>query len=703
MLLQPQYPDPTSFHRFRRSFSVGLIGSFLLVGSVSAQEPALPRSPIEAGRPFLKTVVPTIPSIDQTKDALPTVSKPIDATRPVQTPPAKPHSISDRADIEEFFDTVLSLQIESKHIAGAVAAVVVGDKVLFAKGYGYADVEQRRKVDPETTQFRIASVSKLFTWAAVMQLVEQGKLDLDKDVNTYLTNLKIPATFPQPITLKHLLTHTPGFEDGVIGLFAHDAKEVGPLGDVLRRQMPARVRPPGILASYSNHGTAIAGDVVAAVSAMPWEDLIELRLLKPLGMNHTLVRQPPKDKLPETLSKGYKWEKGLYAEQGFEYVPAAPAGSMSATAVDMTKFLIAHLNDGVYKNARILKPETARRMRERLFAHDPKVDAMCYGFPEMHRNGQRILHHGGDTLVFHTLFAMIPEQHLGIFVSYNTDRGASARDELLTVFLDRYFPQSEKPRPKADDDAVASNRRFEGQYTLTRHSETTYAKLAMLLAAMRLKANQDGTLSLSNSNGERRFVKVEPLVLQEVEGRMRLVFREDDRGQIADMFFGDVPVIAAVRNPWYEEASLHRGLMVAAAVLFATALLFWPVIAFCGRGLRSPLIRRTHLSATLSVIAWLLSAACLAFLVILVMELEDPNEIAFGTPPWVQKLLVVPIACGVLTVLTLVGSMVAWARRYWRVSGRVHYTLVALAGIAFCGLAYYWKLLDVNVLSAITR
>src|SRR5262249_33022226 len=251
---------------------------------------------------------------------------------------AKPGGkVADPADLEAFFDGAVAVQRESKHVAGAVVAVVVGDKVVFTKGYGYADVEARHPADPEKTPFRIGSISKLFTWTAVMQLVEEGKVDLDADVNTYLKDVKIPSDFDKPVTLKNLLTHTPGFDDVVLGLFAKNAEEMRPLADVLREQMPTRVRPPGVLASYSNHGTAIAGYVVACVSGKSWEDYVEQRILKPLGMEHALVRQPAEADLPADMSKGYKWESGEFKAKGFEYIPAAPAGSISMTAADTGK------------------------------------------------------------------------------------------------------------------------------------------------------------------------------------------------------------------------------------------------------------------------------------------------------------------------------------------------------------------------------
>ncbi|MGH9675828.1 MAG: serine hydrolase domain-containing protein, partial [Candidatus Acidiferrum sp.] len=249
----------------------------------------------------------------------------------------------DRAELEAFLDGVLGTMLKHEHIAGATIAVVVDNKPFFSKGYGYADFTERKPVAPAATMFRIASISKLFTWTAVMQLAEQGKLDLDADVNTYLTQFKIPTRrYPQPITLKHLMSHTPGFEDHVLGLFAKTPDKLLPLGQILAKELPARVRPPNELSSYSNHGTAIAGYIVAQVSGMSWEDYVEKNILKPLEMSNTLVRQPKPEDLPAAISKGYKWEGGKYKEKGFEYVPISPAGCMSAAAVDMTHFMISH-------------------------------------------------------------------------------------------------------------------------------------------------------------------------------------------------------------------------------------------------------------------------------------------------------------------------------------------------------------------------
>ncbi len=601
--------------------------------------------------PSISTAVQPVPKQDQAV-AIPPPAKP-ESTNPqgasaavvkpvanlapaqpaIKSQAAKPQAASnplvplERSDLEAFFDGLIREQLESKNIAGAVVAVVVGDKAVFAKGYGYADVETRRKVDPETTMFRVGSITKTFTWTAVMQLAEQGKLDLNTDVNKYLKDFQVPATFTEPVTLKHCMTHTPGFEDSVIGLFARNADEVKPLAQVLREQMPTRVRPPGVLASYSNHGTALAGLVVATVAGKSWEDSIEQTILKPLGMQHTLVRQPPKDKLPETMSKGYKWEDGRFKDFGFEYVPAAPAGTVAASAADIARFLIAHLNDGQFQGVRILKPETARQMREPLFTDDPHVDAMCYGFWEQHQNGQRILQHGGATIVFHSLLAMIPERHVGLFVSYNTNTAAGGQMDLLTTFLNRYFPEAETPRPKPNAEFARTGKRFEGEFSSTRYSHTTYAKLVDLFQSVKVNVNDDGTLTLATPAGARRYVEVEPLVFQQLDGDHRVVFRADDKGKITHLFPAQMAAVAMVRHEWYQRIDFHETLLAVTAMLFLSAVLFWPALAFSTRGLPSSTIRRTPLSGVASVVGFLLAATGLALVVGLLIGLQDPDEV----------------------------------------------------------------------------
>jgi CubicO group peptidase (beta-lactamase class C family) len=194
-------------------------------------------------------------------------------------------------DVEAFLDGVMPLQLEREDIAGAVIAVVKDGHLLFAKGYGFSDVAKRTPVDAGATLFRPGSISKLFTWTSIMQLVEQKKLDLDRDVNDYL-DFKIPATYSQPITLRNIMTHTPGFEEAIKDLFIANEKDLRPLGDYLKASLPERVFPPGTTPAYSNYATAVAGYIVQRISGEAYDDYVERHILQTLGMAHTASVSP---------------------------------------------------------------------------------------------------------------------------------------------------------------------------------------------------------------------------------------------------------------------------------------------------------------------------------------------------------------------------------------------------------------------------
>src|SRR5829696_2450309 len=245
--------------------------------------------------------------------------------RNVPTAPSQQLGPTDPAEMEAFLDEELGREMEKYHIAGAAVSVVKDGELFFAKGYGYADLENKIPVDPEQTIFRIGSVGKLFTWTAVMQLVEQGKLDLDRDVNDYL-DYKIPEAFGKPITLKHILTHTAGFDEQVKDIFMTSG--AGPdLGQYMKTHIPARVYPPGTVTSYSNYATSLAGYVVERVSGRPFGDYVAENIFRPLGMTRSTFAQPLPPDLAPLMSQGYR-----LASEGpkpFEVIGPFPAGSLS--------------------------------------------------------------------------------------------------------------------------------------------------------------------------------------------------------------------------------------------------------------------------------------------------------------------------------------------------------------------------------------
>jgi len=228
--------------------------------------------------------------------ATPAPAMPAPATPALVTPasvaPAQRAGAPDAAGLKDFFDAQLPARLAKYHVPGATVSVVSAGKRVFSAGYGLADVEDRTPFDPATSLVRIASVTKLFTATAVMQLVQQGKLDLHADVNRYLRTFRIPATYPRPITLDDLLSHSAGFEDRTIGIGARTAQDVPPLGSYLADHLPARIRPVGEVSAYSNYGAALAGYIVSQVSGEPYAQYVQRHILDPLDMRHTTAEEP---------------------------------------------------------------------------------------------------------------------------------------------------------------------------------------------------------------------------------------------------------------------------------------------------------------------------------------------------------------------------------------------------------------------------
>ena len=346
-----------------------------------------------------------------------------------------------------------------------------------------------------------------------MQLVEQGKLDLNTDINTYLTHFKIPDTYDEPVTLTHLMTHTAGFEEYVTGLFAKDTDRLLPLENILAHERPVRVRPPGDVISYSNHGTGIAAHIVEKVSGKAWDDYVEENILRPLGMTRTTFRQPVPETLSPNLSKGYTYSEGEFQEEAFVYVPLAPVASASTTATDMANFMIAHLNHGRFDNSRILDAEIARQMHGALFRHAPEVNPIAHGFFDISRNGQWVIGHGGNILYFHSQMALLPEQKVGLFVCYNSQGGRKAAKETYELFMNRYYPSGDMQVLTPSENSINRLRRFTGCYFSNRRVHKRFTKFGALLTTVKVTLTEDGVLKTIGQKTT-RWIEMKPLTFR---------------------------------------------------------------------------------------------------------------------------------------------------------------------------------------------
>jgi CubicO group peptidase (beta-lactamase class C family) len=278
--------------------------------------------------------------------------------------------------------------------------------------------------------------------------------------------------------VRNLFTHTPGLEDGALGyLMARDVQSETPIEKALALHIPARVFAPttdftdGRIAAYSNWGAALAGLIVEDVSGTPFADYVQKNIFEPLGMKSSTFNQALPPELAAQSSIGYSYEMGAFKPHPFEVINGfEPAGSMSATATDMAKFMIAHLNDGELDGKRILKHETAKLMHARAFSPNPHVNGSGLGFYEGYINGYRLIGHGGDSLYFHSEMMIIPEAKVGLFVSYNTASSLPIdnRGDLLKQFMNRYFP-AKLPELKPSKDAMKDLLKYAGSYRENRH------------------------------------------------------------------------------------------------------------------------------------------------------------------------------------------------------------------------------------------
>ncbi|MCP4901005.1 MAG: beta-lactamase family protein [bacterium] len=607
--------------------------------------------------------------------------------------PAAERSTAKWNDIGDFLDGVMTAHMASHRIAGAALVITEADSIVYAKGFGFSDVEDSLPVDPYATIFRTGSTGKLITWTAVMQLVEQGRLDLDMDVNTYLREFSIPATFPEPITMAHLMAHTPGFEERIIDIIVRNSDNLIDLGPFLATNMPERVRPPGEISGYSNYGAGLAGHIVAEISGMRYEDYVEKHIFEPLGMHHSTFRQPLPDSLKESMSGGYSFSKGWYEKEDFElFNGLTPAGTMSSTVSDMARFAMVHLQGGQGINGRILKPESVTLMHQQLDANHPDVCGNAHGFWERQIKGVHILEHGGDTLFFHGLLALIPEEKIGVYVCYNSHgKGSMPRVDLLEALINRLdlggSPESLSEAEFTDDDLE----RFEGSFRSTRAIETTFLKITELGSTTTVSATKNGRLS----TGTRQWERTGELTFAELGGQDHLVFVEDDNGGITHFLRRNVPEWAYLRLSWYE-SPIFNGVAFGFCVMLFLSAALWPISVLknyvVSRFRKQPQpIDPTRL--TIGILCW----TCLLFLVGLGSLFADIEVILYGDSALLHSVLAFPMVTSVLTMACIV--FVLRSRRRQRGSRRrlIHPALVVTAATFFHALLWYWNLLGPNV------
>ena len=629
----------------------------------------------------------------------PEAPQPVPATQSTPAPvvPAATPALT-AADLAAWLDGYMPAALMAGKIAGAEVSVVKDGAVLVKKGYGYADVAAGRPMDADQTLMRIGSTSKLLTWTAVMQQVEAGRIDLNADVNRYL-DFRIAPPGGRALTMTDLMNHRGGFEEGLKDLLATDPKLMKSTERYLKENTRPFLFAPGTAPAYSNYGVALAGYIVQRVSGEPFESYVQRHILTPLQMRHTTFVQPLPPALAGGMSKGYRESDGPPAK--FELVITAPAGSVSSTAGDMANFMIAHLQDGRFGDTQILRPETARLLRQPTRAVPAGFDTLAHGFFLATRNDTPVIGHGGDTIVFHTDLNMLPQKGVGIFVSFNSrgrqDAVYGVRERLFDLFMDRYFPAPRRATPPAIASAARDAAALAGHYESSRRVETGFISLFYLIQQDQVVAHDDGTISLASID-DKRFREIAPGRWRETEGmRQLLVTQDGGRRTIVDSA-NPVGVLQAV--PAWRDATVFQLVAALSILTLLLTVLLWPVATWLRRRDRLPPVaagtaalarRLTRIAAVadlLYIAGWYMILAP-----ILSTQVDAYNSQLDGKIRAMQVAALVPVAAAAIGCWNVALAV----RQRLGIGVRLRAIIVALAMLGLLWIAWMGNLIGWNL------
>ena len=366
---------------------------------------------------------------------------------------------SRKQPLHDLLNPIFVNKMADAHIAGAAMSVVKDGQVVYQRGFGRAEVFAPKPVVADRTVFRIGSVTKVVTGLAVMQCVDRGLLDLEADVNRYLTEFKVDDTFPEPVRVKHLLTHTAGFDQLGYDRHVSSRDSVLPLAEFLKDNL-VRIRPPDQVSCYDTYAITLAGYLVEVVSGSSFEGYLSENIFGPLDMDHTFITVP--EAYRDDLATGYEF-RGEWVPQRWEYMNTDPASTVNSTVADMANLATMFLEGGEYGGQRILSKESVAAMMTRQFTNHP--DQPGYGLTlfEDPNYGVPAFSHGGSMTGFACFLYLVPEERLGMFVAYNQESGQLGGLAMEAV-VDHYLSERKhKPGPKPRVDGVALDR-FVGEY-----------------------------------------------------------------------------------------------------------------------------------------------------------------------------------------------------------------------------------------------
>ncbi len=550
--------------------------------------------------------------------------------------------------LEDFLEGQFSSQMKEHNIAGLTLAIYSGDTLQATYSRGFSHVESGRKVD-ENTGFMIGSVSKLFVWVSVMQLVEQGKLDIRRPVNEYLSGFRLPEHYA-PVNMKHLMTHTPGFEDR-LHLFSKSYELLPNLPTYLEENLPAQIFEPGTTPAYSNYGVALAAYVIEEITGMEFNDYVDQHIFEPLEMHNTTFRQPASYNITQAKSAGYYFRDGRFTSPYQEFVIPAPAGSAVSTATDMTRFMKALLlcdetpeDEELHPN-RILKNETISQMLSLLHTPHPQASGMAYGFMRMDYHGTEILWHGGDTFMFHTAFMLIPEWKTGLFLSINTGENEFDYRQQCLHILDYLNPKTTSHQN--NNSRINGLNSYTGSYKSSRRIVSDYLKIFTSMRTVKVSNGPEGLILSMGSDQELYHPQGNDIFVSDYK---KIIFTRDERGKIDRLILSHIPIMVFEKVSFREHATFNLLLLITVILIILKNFLT-PIVRLFKGDNRSREAYRWYL---------LLSGVFIViFLIAFLSVFADIENVVFERPQGLRLILILPW----ISLLFFISAVFFWIRR----------------------------------------
>lgn len=590
--------------------------------------------------------------------------------------------------LTDYFEQYFSGQMQKFNIPG-LAYAFVNEGQIVARGYGFANIEQDITVDPTTTLFPMEDLAKVLTATALLQLVEAKGLDLDVDVNRYLSDFSVSNQYPRPLTLRSIATHTTGFAESRLGVYASSLDQLHPLKEYLADNAPLQIYPPGKTSTYGDYGYGIAGLVIEEVSNTEFADYMQQHLLTPLAMNNTSFGLT--DEILANTARGYVEIQGELEAKQPGYARNFPANSLISTVRDMANYMAMHLNNGIFNNRWVLGSDSVAMMQNQQFTQHPKLPGWTFGFYEHKAFQEAVIMHGGDSeLGYSNIMFMLPDADFAMIVSINRYLPEFGLN-LINDFMAWRYPADSAETAIIVDSGVDRTHWFVGKYTLDYPAWDSLDCIRRLFTQIYVGADESGIIHIDFPEElglPTQWVEVEPLLLRAVDSEKYVAFIDNDYGEITHLYAGGIYNYSKV--PWHKTTEVTLIAFTGFSVFFAAKLIVSLIRRIRNRRLRIRTLDRFHQNMeTLICLVNLVFLGGLAYYV-----LRCSIDLLFGISPVLLGLLLLPWVSIVLTVILLiVGSSIN--KRRWPFSLRFYHFIIQAVMVVFLMYLWTWNLVGV--------